>query len=292
MQLQAKTHRVILLLVPVLLAITAIAWQSHKNQQSNKNQNNSDTIPKPGRVHHAGIEELRIGDRELDAEIREIDRAMKDVSDNLKEIDWEDIQADIDRSLKQAQREMEHIHLDGNEIQKEINKALREVDVEEVLKNSHEEMQQALKNIDFNSIQEGIDRSMRSLKDELNSPEFKKNIEEAGRVNMDIVRKSLELAKEEIDRNKINIGAQMSKAREHLEKAKEELAGYQEMLEQMDKEGLIDKHGDYTIEYDKGELYINHQKQADEVRDRFKQYFSKDGIEIRRKNGRFDINID
>ena len=84
----------------------------------------------------------------------------------------------------------------------------------------------------------------------------------------------------------------MDKAREHLEKAKEELEGYQEMLEQMESAGLIDKHSDYTIEYDEGELYINHKKQADEVRDRFKKYFSKDGIEIRKKNGRFDINID
>ena len=72
---------------------------------------------------------------------------MREISGEPGKIDWKDIQNDIDQSLKQAQHEIANIHINVGDIQKEVDKALGEVDLDQVIRNSHEEMQQAIKNL-------------------------------------------------------------------------------------------------------------------------------------------------
>jgi phenylalanyl-tRNA synthetase alpha subunit len=153
-------------------------------------------------------------------------------------------------------------------------------------------MQQAEKNIDFKKMQQDIERSILEAKDHLNSDEFKRAIEEASKVDMSQIRKELENAKLEIEKNKVNMKEEMSKAKEDIKKAKEELKAWQQMLDEMEKDGLINTKEDYDIEYKDNELYINHQKQAQEVLNKYKDYFKKDNTRIYKKNGGFNISID
>jgi len=64
------------------------------------------------------------------------------------------------------------------------------------------------------------------------------------------------------------------------------------MLDEMEKDGLINSKEDYDIEYKEGNLYINDQKQPQEVLNKYKEYFKKDNTRIYKKNGGFNISID
>ena len=97
----------------------------------------------------------------------------------------------------------------------------------------------------------------------LNSDELKKELEEVKKIDdINQIKKELENSKLEIEKNKVDMKEEMSKAKEEIKKAKEELKGYQQMLDEMEKEGLISTKEDYEVEFTGDELYINHQKQS------------------------------
>lgn len=109
---------------------------------------------------------------------------------------------------------------------------------------------------------------------------------------MSQVREELENAKLEIEKNKANMKEEMDKAKEDIKKTKEELKAWQQMLDEMQKDGLINTNADYDIEYKDSGLFINHQKQTKEVLNKYQGYFKKGNTRIYKKNGRFNISID
>jgi len=82
----------------------------------------------------------------------------------------------------------------------------------------------------------------------------------------------------------------MTKAYGEIDKAKEELKRYQEMISNLEKEDLLNTREDYTIEYRGGELSINGKIQSKEITKKYKKYFRKETLTIKKQNG--DINID
>ena len=166
------------------------------------------------------------------------------------------------------------------------------IDFEKIQRETQKAMQHLEENIDFKKMQADIDKSLAKEKEYLSSDGFKKEIEAAGKVDMDQVKKSVDDAMEEMKKNKIDLKEEMANAKEEMQHAKEELVAFREMLGKMEKDGLIDKKGDYTIEYDNNELYINHVKQSQDITVKYKGYFKKDGTRIYKKSGRFNINID
>ena len=101
-----------------------------------------------------------------------------------------------------------------------------------------------------------LEKDMKELKLKLNSPEFKKGIEDA-----------------------------MEKAKIGIEKAKKELLQLKEFTDGLQKDGLIDKKKGYSIEWKNGgELYINGNKQPKEVSDKYRKYYKKDGYKINMNN--------
>ena len=82
----------------------------------------------------------------------------------------------------------------------------------------------------------------------------------------------------------------MKKAKEELNKAKEELTSYKTMTAEMEKDGLIKKDENYTIEYNNGTLRINGKQQSKEVTDKYRKYIKKERLSIKNNDG--DIEID
>ena len=109
---------------------------------------------------------------------------------------------------------------------------------------------------------------------------------------MEEVRKELENVKIEMEKNKVNVKEEMDKAKINIEEAKQELKAYKQLLDGLEKDGLIDTKKDYSIEYKNGELFINGQKQPQEVLNKYKGYFKHDNTKIYKENGRFNIDID
>ena len=82
----------------------------------------------------------------------------------------------------------------------------------------------------------------------------------------------------------------MASSRVEVDKAKEEVKGYQEMIYDMEKEGLLNTKEDYTIEYKDGDLFINGKKQPQEVTDKYKKNFRKKNIAIKKQDGNVKID--
>src|SRR6185436_17481512 len=96
--------------------------------------------------------------------------------------------------------------------------------------------------------------------------------------------------REDMKSQKLNFKIEMDKAREEVNKAKEEMKGYQEMIYEMEKEGLLNTKEDYSIEYKAGDLFINDKKQPQSVTDKYTPYFKKKNIAIKKQDGKMKIN--
>lgn len=98
-------------------------------------------------------------------------------------------------------------------------------------------------------------------------------------------------AKQEMEKNKGNIKVDLDNAKKDLVKAKKEIQGYQEMVYSMESDKLLSTKGDYKIEYRNGKISINGVVQPDSVTNKYKKYFSKDGVTIKKEKGELNINI-
>jgi hypothetical protein len=285
-------------LLSSLIAGTAIVIMAFTGDPGNQDDNlaTADTIPSKSR------ETTRPGDRDLDREIRELEKARI----HLKDIDLKKIQADINASLKDIN--IEKIKLD-------IEKSLKDIDVEKI----ERDVEASIAKIDFDKIERDIEQAfdkveitmdkkeMEKLKEELKKvkveirnefkdADFKKEMEQLKKIDLKEIEKDLEDARKEIEKMKIDIELEkadfkvdLEKAREDIEAARVELKGYQEMIYAMEKDGLLDTNKDYSIDYKDGELRINDKKQSDSVTGKYKRYFKED-IRLEKKNGRFEID--
>ena len=96
--------------------------------------------------------------------------------------------------------------------------------------------------------------------------------------------------KVELQKDKLQMEKEMNKAKEEMNKAKEELTAYKTMTAEMERDGLVRKDEDYTIEFNNGELRINGKQQSKEVTDKYRKYIRKDKWRIKRNDG--DVDID
>jgi hypothetical protein len=153
-------------------------------------------------------------------------------------------------------------------------------------------MQHLNENFDINKLNEEVQRGLEAAKEQMNSKEFREGIDAAKKINMDEIKKELENVKDEMEKNKIDLKEEMDNAKEGIEKAKEELKDYRELIDGMEKDGLINTKEDYSIKYKDDELYINGKKQSPEITDKYKDHFKENNTRIYKKNGRFTIDTD
>ena len=82
----------------------------------------------------------------------------------------------------------------------------------------------------------------------------------------------------------------MSDAQGGIDEARAELKGYQEMVYAMENEGLLNTAKDYNIRYMDGELTINGKKQSADMATRYKKYFKKESVTIKKEGGKLSID--
>jgi hypothetical protein len=207
----------------------------------------------------------------------DFDKMSRHWEDAMKKIDFEKINREIEESMKKA---------DFDKINPEWKESMNKVDFEKLQKEVKESMDK-LSKVDMKKIEEDMRKAQKEIEQELreaqkwNNDDFKKEME---KVKKEMEELKLDLSKEEFDFKGI-----MEKATEGVQKAKEELKGYQEMVYAMEEEGLLSTKGDYTIEYRNGEISINGKKQSPSVSNKYKKYFKKDKVTIEKEDG--EINI-
>jgi hypothetical protein len=177
-------------------------------------------------------------------------------------------------------------------VQRQMDDAMKNIDFEKISKETARAMRHLDEYVDADKINEEVQRGLQAAKEQMNSKEFRESIDAAKKINMDEVRKELENVKEEMEKNKINLKEQMDNAKERIEKAKEELKDYRELIDDLEKDGLINTKEDYNIKYKDDELYINGKKQSPEITAKYKSYFKENNTRIYKKNGRFTVDTD
>lgn len=148
---------------------------------------------------------------------------------------------------------------------------LHYVDLDKIMK----QVESSLDNIDFEGIRKETLKATDELKKELDKKDWEKEINKV---------------KDELQLEKLDMKGIMDKANEGLDKAKDELQGYQEMIYDMEKEGLLNTKDDYVIKYRNNELFINGNKQSPETTEKYRKYFKREKITIRKEEGEINIH--
>jgi hypothetical protein len=61
------------------------------------------------------------------------------------------------------------------------------------------------------------------------------------------------------------------------------------MIYAMEADGLLDTKKDYIIRFKDGKLTINGNEQPETVTNKYRKYFKKDSVTLKKENGAFDL---
>ncbi len=210
--------------------------------------------------------------------------------EGIKIKDFDKLQIEIEKSLLQVNEEMKKMNF--SQMQKEIEASLKNVDMDKIRK----DIDLALKNIDMDKIMAEVSASVKNLTVEYKNEDIKNALAEAKaeiekarleikEIDKDGIKKELDNAKKEIEKSKleiskIDIDKILAEARAGIDKAKNELTLTKELFTELEKDGLINSRNGFTVEYRNKELFIDGKKQSDKTTDKYRKYFKKDHFKV------------
>jgi hypothetical protein len=275
----------------ILSGIALVSWTGSPKHTQQAQHQKQDTVPSKKSRNN----------RDLDRELRQLEEAQKNLQ-RFSERDFEKMQEDIQKSIEkinveaielQAEQALKQVDLE--KMQKEIQESLSKIDFDKIERDIQEAMEQSEE--DMKDLREELQKARTEVQQHFNSEFFRKEMEELKKVNMDDVKKEmqevkkeLEKVKVELDKEKLDIKKELDKAQIELGKAQTELKGYQEMIYSMEADGLLDTKNDYTIEFNNNELTIDGKKQSSAVTEKYKKYFKKGKVTIKKSDDDIELN--
>ena len=246
--------------------------------------------------------------QQVENAIKDLDAQKLHAQAQLSQINWQKMQAELEK----AQAELK-ANLETNKMQATIQQAMEQ---------AHKAMAE-MKSVNTEKLQAELEKAQAELKTNLDANKMQATIQQAMEqaqkamaemksVNMEKIRAELDQATQEMKLNQGRMQSDLEKARKsinenlhknfkeafrkaqvEMDKAKAELQNYKNMLTEMDKDGLLDMEQPYNIEYDNGTLSINGNIQPATVADKFKHYFKKEKVKLKKtKDGDNDKTID
>jgi hypothetical protein len=206
--------------------------------------------------------------KDFDLLIDNMDGNMIMLNDQMKKLDMDMIQQQVELSLKAV---------DVQKIMESVEESLKQIDFDKLLADVEVSFTDAEWKGNEDEIRQALEEAKKELAEakieitKINTAEMKKELEEA--------RKDIESAKiqlKEVDMDKI-----LEEAKESITESKAELKEMKAMFNEMEKDGLINSKQGFTVEYDKGELLINNKKQSKQITDKYGKYFKNDHFKIK-----------
>lgn len=280
-----------ILLSAAALAIvcSAIAWGN--NQTPNLTKTLQDTVPqKQKKKQHPTV---ITGD--LDETLKNLDKTLEHLQLEFSEEKMDRLRAEMERSLAALNEE---------QMEKEIGRALKELEDQKVLLKT----QEALNSINKEKMQQDIEKALKEARTAIESKqletELKKAMSEIKKIDTKEIELQLEKARAEMLQQKEHLKQDMEKARAELKKelsnhnfkeemskaraeinaAKEELTNYKNLIQALEKDGLLKAGENYVVEYDNGILTINGKKQPEATSNKYKPYFKKDKVRLQKED--------
>lgn len=255
--------------IPLLmLALSIVATVAFAQSNSgNQRHSSADTLPpKQKKV------------RDLDEALAEIDRSEIELQRAMREIDHEKMEAEIRSAMK-------NMKVDMAKAKEEMSKAMKEIDMQKI----NLEVQKAMKEIDWEKIQEDVKTSLAKVDME----KVKADMENA-KLEMENVKK-IDFKKLQEDLAKIGpeVEKAMAKAKVDIEKARTEIINYKNLVNALERDGLLKKGENYTIEYKNNVLKVNGTKLPAESTRRYSEYLhNKKDFTLKKDADGLNINHD
>ncbi len=167
---------------------------------------------------------------------------------------------------------------DGDQLEAELARAKAEMD-----------------NVDWEEIREEISTAMAEAGKQLDIDKLKKEISIEIRKEMENSKAEMEKARKEIEKSKKIIASASSAAHARAKsgativEVSSSSNDVEDMLDKMQKDGLIDRSTKFRIEKKGDELYINGNKQSKQVLEKYSNYLN--GKEVTVKGGKGNLNI-
>jgi len=263
-------------------SIALIAWGDQKQTyQQEAGKAVSDTIPKNKvdkkiRDLDDVIDELNKAELKLNME-----KVKTELEEAMKKIDVQKMKMDMDKAMKE---------IDMDKIKMEMDKAMKDIDMEKI----KAEIEKATKEIDAAKIERDVKESLAKVdweKMKKQMEEAKEQMEEVKKIDMSKVEEDMKKVEKEMKELGPKIEKEMAKAKVEIEKAKEEMKEYKSFVEGLDKDGLINKKENYSIQHKNGELIINGKKQPADVYNKYRSFLEKHK-KLNIKKSDEDFNID
>jgi hypothetical protein len=278
----------------VVGCLTLIAWTGPPVFRMEDTNYVYDTVPVPGTVKGSGAGKELTKERDLDKELRKLDE-VKSRLQQLSANDWQNIAdvveaelAKVDLAVSSVNMEKVLNDLDVEKINERALDVLREVNLEDMLTNMKKSQGTIKAAVDTDEIRKAlavarveVEKELAAIK-EINIAEVKTALADA---QVEISKLRVELKE-----RPLQINDELRRASEDLEAAKSEIKGYQSLIYALEKEGLLDTSSDYSIEYREGTLNVNGKKQPASVTEKYRQYFPKGAVNIRKEKGQLNIN--
>ena len=267
--------RVLLILLMTGLTVGLVSWD-HKQSPGRYDQAVNDTIPKKKttdkkvRDLDEALEEIN----NIDIQV-ELDQAMKEVKEALKSIDMDKMKIEMEKAFKDV---------DLAKIQKDIEASMAKVDFNKI----KEEMNAAMKEIDFSKIQVELKESLAKI----DMDKVKEEMEKVKNIDMKKLEQEMEELKIEMQDLKPKIEKELQEAQVQIEKAKVEIKAYRDFVNDLEKDGLLDKKA-YKLKHKDGELFINGKKVSEQTYNKYRSFLeTHKQFNIEKSDDDFDIDID
>jgi len=212
------------------------------------------------------------------------EKKIRDLDDVIDELNAVDFKMDMEKMQKELTESMKKI--DMKKMQLDMEKVMREVDFQKIQK----EMEQSMAKIDFAHIEKEMAKAMK----EIDAAKIQREVQESME-KIDMKKMQLDMEKMQTELSKIGpeIEKSMEKAKVEMEKAKTEMKEYNEFVDGLEKDGLLNRKEGYTIKHKDGELFINDKKASDATYRKYKTFLDKHKkFTIEKSDDDFNIDID
>jgi hypothetical protein len=225
----------------------------------------TDTIPKK----HKQV-------RDLDEALLELDKGEAELRKAMREIDSDKMEKEIREAMKSMDVDMEKMKVDIAKAMKEIDMTKISGDVQKALA----EAQRELKEVDGEKIRREIETSLAKVDME----KIKAELEEVKKIDLTEMKKELENLRPEIEKS-------LAEAKKDIEKARKEITSYKNLVDALDKDGLLNKNENYKVEYKDGELTVNDKKLSAAESKKYSEHLSgKENFTIKKDKDDFNIH--
>ncbi|RPE09061.1 hypothetical protein EGT74_18815 [Chitinophaga lutea] len=253
----------------------------------------------------------------------------KEMAAKMKEVDWEKISADVNKSLKEVQWEKisEEVkqslkNTDWQKVEKEIKEKIDKIDwkkIEEDIKKNPDAYHQAEREKALARAHEQQERAARHREQAMaRSREAREHAERDGAKAREMAAREGERARREAEREgqraRANAERDATRARReaerhaqhaqeqaqiarrhaadakvHAAEAKANTDRYNELIDKMQADNLLNRNENFEINKQGNDLYINGKKQSDDVKKKYEQYLKNDNVSI--KGNKDNLNI-